>query len=376
MSAQGQKRTYPADRVYNFSAGPSMMPLEVLDQCSREMKNWNNSGMGVAEMSHRGKEFVQIWNMAESNLRQLLNVPQNFKVLMLQGGASGQFAAVPLNLLANPTASADYITTGQWSEKAVKECKKFTSGANEVASSKASKFTIIPDASTWKMTPGASYFHYCDNETVNGVEFPTIPQVNVPLVGDHSSNFLTRPIDFEKHAVVYAGAQKNAGPAGVTFNMVREDFLGKGLPICPTVMNWKAFVDADGMYNTPPTYAVYMLGLCLEHTKKCGGVQHMQEMRAKTASMVYDTIDSADGFYTCPVDKTCRSRTNIPFVIKGGNEALEKKFLEGAKKHSLYTLNGHRSVGGIRASIYNCMPLEGVETLVNYMKSFADENAD
>jgi len=353
-----------------------MMPVEVLEQCSREMKNWNNTGMGVAEMSHRGKEFVSIWNAAESNLKQLLNIPQNFKVLMLQGGASGQFAAVPLNLLDSNTAQADYITTGQWSEKAIKECKKYSSGATEVASSKASKFTIIPDASTWKLSPNAKYFHYCDNETVNGVEFPTVPQVSCPLVGDHSSNFLTRPIDFEKHAVVYAGAQKNAGPAGVTFAMVREDYLGKAMPICPTVMNWKAFVDADGMYNTPPTYAVYMLGLCLEHTKKCGGVQHMQEMREKTSKMVYDTIDTCDGFYTCPVEKTCRSRTNIPFVIKGGNDALEKKFLEEAKKHNLYTLAGHRSVGGIRASVYNCMPMEGVDTLVNFMKAFADENAD
>jgi phosphoserine aminotransferase len=375
MSAQGQKRPLADDRVFNFSAGPSMMPVEVLDQASREMKNWNGSGMGVAEMSHRGKEFVQIWNAAETNLRQLLNVPQNFKVLMLQGGASGQFASVPLNLLGSGDAAADYITTGQWSEKAVKECKKYTSGANEVASSKASKFTIIPDASTWKLSPNAKYFHYCDNETVNGVEFPTLPQVSTPLVGDHSSNFLTRPIDFSKHCVVYAGAQKNAGPAGVTLNFIRDDVLGKELPICPTVMNWKAFVDADGMYNTPPCYSVYMLGLCLEYTKKCGGVQHMQEMRAKTSKAVYDAIDSADGFYTCPVDKSCRSRTNIPFVIKGGNDALEKKFLEEAKKLGMCMLNGHRSVGGIRASIYNCMPMEGVDTLVSFMKSFADENA-
>jgi phosphoserine aminotransferase len=376
MSAQGQKRALDGGRVYNFSAGPSMMPVEVLEQCSREMKNWNGSGMGVAEMSHRGKEFVQIWNVAETNLRQLLNIPQNFKVLMLQGGASGQFAAVPLNLLASNTTAADYITTGQWSEKAVKECKKYSTACNEVASSKASKFTMIPDASTWKLSPGAAYFHYCDNETVNGVEFPTIPQVDVPLVGDHSSNFLTRPINFEKHSVVYAGAQKNAGPAGVTFTMVREELFGKAMPICPSVMNWKLFADADGMYNTPPTYAVYMLGLCLEHTKKCGGVAHMQEMRAKTSKAVYDAIDTADGFYTCPIDKSCRSRTNIPFVIKGGNDALEKKFLEEAKKQNLYTLAGHRSVGGIRASIYNCMPLEGVDTLVSFMKSFADENAD
>merc|ERR1719240_2479391 len=327
-------------------------------------------------MSHRGKEFVQIWNVAESNLRQLLNVPQNFKVLMLQGGASGQFAAVPLNLLASNTTAADYITTGQWSEKAIKECKKYSSGATEVASSKASKFTIIPDASSWQLSPNAAYFHYCDNETVNGVEFTTVPQVNVPLVGDHSSNFLTRPIDFEKHACVYAGAQKNAGPAGVTFNMVREDYIGKEMPICPTVMNWKAFVDADGRDNTPPTYAVCMLGLSLEHTKKCGGVAAMQEMREKTSTAVYGTIDACDGFYTCPVEKAFRSRTNIPFVIKGGNDALEKKFLEEAKKQNLYTLAGHRSVGGIRASIYNCMPLEGVDALVNFMKAFADENAD
>jgi phosphoserine aminotransferase len=327
-------------------------------------------------MSHRGKEFVQIWNVAESNLRQLLNVPQNFKVLMLQGGASGQFASVPLNLLGSATTPADYITTGQWSEKAVKEAKKYTSAAAEVASSKASKFTIIPDASTWKLSPGAAYFHYCDNETVNGVEFPAIPQVAVPLVGDHSSNFLTRPIDFEKHVCVYAGAQKNAGPAGVTCTFVKEDALGKALPITPTVLNYKSFVDADGMYNTPPCFAVYMLGLCLEHTKKVGGIAHMQEMRAKTSKAVYDVINASDGFYTCPVDKSCRSRTNIPFVLKGGNDALEKKFLEEAKKQQMTYLNGHRSVGGIRASIYNCMPLEGVDALVSFMKAFADENAD
>lgn len=350
------------------------MPLEVLEQCRDEMVNWNGAGMGVMEMSHRSKEFVSISDGAHNLTRELLNVPANWKIMLLAGGATGQFSAVPLNLLANSEESADYVVTGQWGDKAVKECAKYGK-ANRAADTKATKYTVIPDQSEWKLDAKAKYLHYCANETVNGVEFKYTPKVDVPLVCDHSSNFLTKTIDFEPHVCVYAGAQKNAGPAGVTAVMVREDALGKEQPICPTFFSWNEYAKTDSMYNTPPCYAMYVMGLYLQYTKAKGGVKYWDEVSEKKSTALYGAIDSSDGFYSCPVDKGCRSRTNVPFQIKGGDEALEKKFLEEAKKVKLYTLAGHRTVGGIRASLYNAMPMEGVDALLDFMKSFAGENA-
>jgi phosphoserine aminotransferase len=363
-----------ADRVFNFSAGPCCFPLEVLEKAASEMTNWNGCGMGVVEMSHRGKEFVSIFNECEANLRDMLNVPADWKVLLLQGGATGQFGAVPLNLLGSADATGDYAVTGQWGDKAEKECKKFGK-ANRVCDTKPTKYTIIPPVSEWKLTPGAAYLHYTHNETVNGVEFTKCPDVDVPLVGDVSSNFLTKTLDFNKHVAFYAGAQKNAGPAGVCVTMVKADALGKELPICPTVLSWKAFADADSMYNTPPCYSIYLMGLYLKYAKEKGGVAYWDEQAEKKSGALYDAVDTSSGFYTCPIDKSCRSRVNVPFQIKGGDEALEKKFLEEAKKKKLYTLAGHRTVGGIRASLYNGMPVEGVDALVNFMKDFATDNA-
>jgi len=346
----------------------------VLEKAAAEMVNWNGCGMGVVEMSHRSKEFMGIASKCEADLRELLKVPQDWKVLLLQGGATGQFAAAPLNLLGSADAVGDYAVTGQWGDKAEKECKKFGK-ANRVCDTKPTKYTVIPPVSEWKCTPGAAFLHYTGNETVNGVEFHTMPEVEAPLVCDTSSNFLSKPLDFSKHIAYYAGAQKNAGPAGVSVTLVKQDVLGKELPVCPTAFSWKAYADADSMYNTPPCYSIYLMGLYLQYTKEKGGIAAMDELATKKSVAVYDAIDKSDGFYTCPINEACRSRMNVPFQIKGGDEALEKKFLEEGKKRKLYTLAGHRTVGGIRASLYNGMPLAGVDELLSFMKDFATENA-
>jgi phosphoserine aminotransferase len=363
-----------SDRVYNFSAGPCTMPEEVLEHASKEMLSWQGCGIGVMEMSHRGKEFVSIYNNAQKNIRELLSIPANYKCLMLQGGAYGQFASVPLNMLGDSSKTGDYLVTGQWGDKAAAECAKYGK-SNRACDTKPTKYTVIPDASTWKLTPGASFVCYCANETVNGVEWKSTPNVESPLVGDHSSNFCSKPIEIEKHMAIYAGAQKNAGIAGLTYVIVREDVMGKELPICPSVMSWKMQDAADSMLNTPACYAMYMAGLYLDYMVKAGGVKHWDAMANKKSSMLYDTIDESNGFYTAPVEKKSRSRMNVPFQIQGGNEALEKKFMEEAKKVKLYTLAGHRSVGGLRASLYNGMKLEGVACLADFMKLFAQENA-
>jgi len=363
-------------RVYNFSAGPSQMPLEVLEEVQSNMVNWNGSGMSVMEMSHRGKEFTGIMNDLDRNFREILNVPDEYKVIFTQGGATLQFAGVPLNMLGGNT-KADYIVTGQWSEKAHKECSKYGSG-QAVCNSKGTKFTSIPDKSEWKLDSEAAYVHYCDNETVNGVEFSYTPDVgSVPLVADMSSNFCSRPIDVRKHAVIYAGVQKNLGPAGVCANIVHNDFLNgeKELKICPTYCSWKVAADNGSMYNTPASFTLYVIGEYLKYTKKVGGVAHWAELSDKKSRLLYDAIDNSNGFYTCPVEKASRSRMNVPFAILGG-EVVEKKFMEEAKKEKLFTLAGHRSVGGCRASLYNGMPLEGVEKLCNFMTSFMDENRE
>jgi len=319
-------------------------------------------------------EFMQVAAEAEKNFRDILDVPEEYKVLFNQGGATLQFASIPLNMLGD-NGKADYLVTGQWSEKAQKECAKYGTG-NVVCNTKSTKFTSIPGKADWTLDPEAAYVHYCDNETVNGVEFNYTPDVDVPLVGDMSSNFMSRPVNVRKHAVIYAGLQKNLGPAGICASIVHQDFLtGKReSKICPTYCSWKVTADNGSMYNTPASFTLYVMGEYLKYTKKVGGIAHWTELSDKKSGMLYDAIDGSDGFYGCPVDKSCRSRMNVPFVINGGDEALEKKFLEDAKKEKLFTLAGHRSVGGCRASLYNGMPLEGVEALANFMQSFMDEN--
>lgn len=360
--------------MYNFSAGPSMMPVEVLEEVQKQMLNWNGCGMSVMEMSHRGKEFVGIANEAEKNMREILDIPDEYKVIFVQGGATLQFSAIPLNMLGTK-GKADYLVTGQWGDKAQKECNKYGTG-NVVASTKATKHTHIPKPEEWKLDPEAAYFHYCMNETVNGVEFQYTPEVSTPMVADMSSNFMSRKIDVRKHACIYAGLQKNVGPAGMAVNILRPELVSGAdeMKICPTYCSWKTTSDADSMYNTPACFTMYVMGEYLKYTKKMGGVAFWEEQAIKKSGLLYDTIDGSDGFYQCPVEKESRSRMNVPFTINGGDEALEKKFLEDAKKVKLYTLAGHRSVGGCRASIYNGMPVEGVEALTGFMKSFMDEN--
>jgi len=335
----------------------------------------------VMEMSHRGKHFESIIAAAEADMRELLKIPKNFKVLFLQGGASTQFASVPLNLLGNrpdlgaDTVSADYIVTGQWGDKAAIECNKYAK-ANVAVSTKATKHTSIPPESEWKLSSESLYMHYTDNETVNGVEFKTVPDAKGKLlVCDASSNFMSKPIDWEKHACVYAGAQKNIGPSGNTIVIVREDLLGKALPACPTAMDWKVQGDAGSMYNTPACYPIYIMGLYLKHVKQCGGIDHFDKLADQRSKMLYGLIDGSDGFYTGPVDPACRSRVNVPFLVKGDDKDLTKKFLAGAEAEGLAALAGHRSVGGCRASLYNALPVEGVARLCVYMKRFQAANS-
>jgi phosphoserine aminotransferase len=357
-------------RIYNFSAGPAMLPEEVLQQAREEMLEWHGSGMAVMEMSHRGKEFMSIAAQAEADLRELLAVPANYKVLFLQGGASSQFAMVPLNLLRGKTG-ADYINTGMWSKKAIDEAKRFCT-VNVAASSETTKYTTIPARTQWKLNPDAAYVHYTPNETIGGVEFHWIPETgDVPLVADMSSTLLSRPIDVSKFSLIYAGAQKNIGPAGLTVVIVREDLLGKAQGGTPAMFDYKIHADADSMYNTPPTYAWYLAGLVFQLLKRKGGLKVMAESNKRKAEKLYAAIDGS-GFYRNPVETGSRSWMNVPFTI--ADEKLEKLFLAEAAKAGLRTLEGHRSVGGMRASIYNAMPEAGVDTLVNFMQDFARRN--
>jgi len=362
-------------RVFNFSAGPSQMPLEVLEGIQADLVNHKGSGMSIMEMSHRSKEFMSVASEAEKNMRDVLGVPDDYKVVFSQGGATLQFASVPLNLFGS-NAKADYLVTGQWADKAQKECNKY--GVGQVAfTTKDTKFTTIPDKSEWKLDPSACYAYYCDNETVNGVEFKETPDVgSVPLVADMSSNFVSRPIDVRKHHCIYAGLQKNLGPAGMAVSILHPDFCSgkEELKICPTYCSWKVGADNGSMYNTPACFTWYVMGEYLKYTKKVGGVAHWAEQSDKKSRMIYDIIDSSNGFYAAPVAKNARSRMNIPFTILGDDDAAQKKFMEEAKKLKLTTLSGHRSVGGLRASVYNGMPMEGVEKLADHMKSFMDEN--
>ncbi len=353
-------------RVYNFSAGPAALPAEVLEQAQAEMLDWNGSGMSVMEMSHRGKDYMSIAAKAEADLRQLMAIPDNYKVLFLQGGASSQFAMVPINLL-NGKKSADYLLTGQWSKKAVAEAKRFC-GVNLIADTTESKFTTVPDEGSLKFDADAAYVHYTPNETIVGVEFPYIPDTGeVPLVADMSSNILSRQIDVSKYGVIYAGAQKNIGPAGLTIVIVRDDLIGNADSNMPVMFDYKTFADNESMYNTPPTYSWYMAGLVFALGLKRGGLSAIEAINQRKAEKLYQAIDDS-AFYSNPVEKNCRSWMNVPFIL--ANAELDAVFLEQAAAKGLTTLKGHRSVGGMRASIYNAMPEAGVDALIEFMKEF------
>ena len=353
-------------RVFNFSAGPAVLPEEVLQQARDEMLDWQGSGMSVMEMSHRGKEFVAIAARAEADLRELLAIPENYKVLFLQGGASGQFAGIPMNLLRGKS-SADYVNTGAWSKKAIGEAKKFCS-VNVAASGEADNFMAVPAQSDWRLDPNAAYVHYTPNETISGVEFHWVPETGeVPLIADMSSTILSRPIDVSKFGLIYAGAQKNIGPAGLTLVIVREDLIGHADKQTPSVLNYQLQAEADSMYNTPPTYGWYLAGLVFQWLKAKGGLQGMAQINKRKAEKLYAAIDNSP-FYSNPVEVSSRSWMNVPFLL--ADDALNPTFLSEAKQAGLTTLAGHRSVGGMRASIYNAMPEAGVDRLIEFMAEF------
>ena len=357
------------DRIYNFSAGPSMLPVSVLEQCRDDMMNYKGSGMSVMEMSHRSKVYDAIIKQAEADLREVMNIPDNYKVMFLQGGASMQFANVCMNLMK--TGKADYIVTGQFSGKAYKEAQKF-GDAHCAATTKDENFTRIPEQEELNLRPDADYVHICYNNTIFGTKFPEIPDTgSIPLVADMSSCIISEPVDVSRFGVIYAGAQKNMAPAGLTIVIVREDLLGKARPETPTMLNWQIMADNDSMYNTPPCYCIYMAKLVYEWILGMGGLEEMKRRNERKASLLYDYLDS-QSYYTAPVEPSSRSMMNVTFVT--GDKELDAKFASDAAKAGLVNLKGHRSVGGMRASIYNAMPYEGVEALVAFMKKFAEEN--
>ena len=357
-------------RVYNFSAGPAAIPLEVLEQAQREMLDWNGSGMSVMEMSHRGKDYMSIAEKAESDLRTLMAIPANYKVLFLQGGASQQFAMIPMNLLAGKK-SADYINTGAWSKKAISEAKKFCT-PKIAATTEADKFMRAPAAAELKLDADAAYVHYTPNETIGGVEFPYVPATGeIPLIADMSSTILSRPIDVSKFGLIYAGAQKNIGPAGMAVVIVREDLIGKAPEGTPTMLDYKTHAAEGSMYNTPPTYTWYIAGLVFAWLLKNGGLTAMGAINERKAKKLYAAIDGSS-FYKNPVEVGSRSWMNVPFTL--AKPELDETFLKEAKKAGLVTLKGHRSVGGMRASIYNALPEAGVDALIAFMKDFAQRN--
>ena len=348
-----------------------MLPEAVLKQAQEELSDWHGAGASIMEMSHRGKEFVSVHAEAEKDVRDLLGVPDNYKVLFLQGGASTQFATIPMNLLRGKT-KADYIWTGSWGKKAISEAKKYCS-VNVAASSEGDKFTTIPPFESWSLSQDAAYVHYTPNETIEGVEFHWMPDVgNVPLVADFSSTILSRPIDVSRFGLIYAGAQKNIGPAGVTLVIVRDDLMGDVLPITPSVFDYAQQAKADSMLNTPPTYGIYLAGLVFKWMKAQGGLSAMGATNERKAKKLYAAIDGSS-FYSNPVEKSSRSWMNVTFVL--ANAELDKEFLAGAEEAGLTTLKGHRSVGGMRASIYNAMPEAGVDALIDYMADFEKRKA-
>jgi len=357
-------------RVYNFSAGPSMLPLQVLEACAKDMLDYNGSGMSVMEMSHRSPVYDEIIKDAEAKLRQLMNIPDNYKVLFLQGGASTQFAAVPLNLM-NKNKKADYIVSGQFSGKAQKEATKYGDVAI-AASSKDANFSFVPKTDRSSFRPDADYVHICFNNTIYGTKFPYIPDTgDIPLVADMSSCIISEPVDVSKFGMIYAGAQKNMAPAGLTVVIIREDLMGNAREDIPVMLDYKTMADNDSMYNTPPCYCIYVAKLVYEWILGLGGLEEMKKLNEKKANLLYDYLDSQD-YYIAPVEKESRSMMNVTFVT--GDADLDKKFAKEAEAQGLKNLKGHRSVGGMRASIYNAMPYEGVEALVAFMKKFAEEN--
>jgi phosphoserine aminotransferase len=350
------------------------MPLEVLEQAAAEMTNWHGSGMGVMEMSHRGKEFVSIYEQTEADLRELLAIPSNFKILFMQGGGIAENAIVPLNLSRGETI--DVVVTGSWSEKSYKEASKYCT-PHLAATGEDSHFTTLPTPAQWQLSPSAQYVHICTNETIHGVEFHALPDLkalgcDAPLVIDFSSHVLSRSIDWSKVGVAFGGAQKNIGPAGVTLVVVREDLLGHALKVCPSAFNYKTVADNGSMYNTPPTYSIYMAGLTFQWLKRQGGVAAMEQRNIAKAQLLYDFLDSSS-FYSNKVAHDCRSRMNVPFFL--ADESRNDAFLAGAKAAGLLQLKGHKSVGGMRASIYNAMPIEGVQALVDYLRAFEKTQA-
>ena len=357
------------NRVYNFSAGPSMLPLSVLEQCAKEMTDYNGSGMSVMEMSHRSPVYDAIIKEAEKDLRELMNIPDNYKVLFMQGGASTQFAAIPLNLMKN--GKADYVVSGQFSKKAYEEAQKYGE-AKCIASSKDRTFAYIPTITPDMVSPDADYVHVCYNNTIFGTKYPEVPNVgDKVLVADMSSCIISEPVDVTKFGVIYAGAQKNMAPAGVTIVIIREDLLGNARPETPTMLNYQVMADNDSMYNTPPCYAIYVAGLVYKWILGLGGLEAMKKINEEKAAILYDYLDSSDLFKP-GADKEYRSMMNVTFVT--GNEELDKKFCKEADAAGFKNLKGHRSVGGMRASIYNAMPTEGVKALVEFMKDFENKN--
>ena len=356
-------------RVYNFSAGPAAIPLEVLEQINADLFDWQGTGMSVMEVSHRSKEFVALAARAESNLRSLIGVPDDYSVLFPQGGATMQMAMAPLNL-TSPDDTADYIVTGSWGKKAAGEAGKFCT-SNVAASSADKNFTYIPEESTWNRSENAAYLHYTPNETIAGVEFNFVPGGDAPLVADMSSNILSRPIDVSQFGVIYAGAQKNIGPAGITLVIVKNALLDRARASNPHLMTWKSYADSDSMTNTPPTFAWYVADLVFQWLINKGGVESMGEMNARKARKLYAAIDDS-GFYSNPVAIDCRSRMNVPFIL--ADAGLDAKFLQESHAHGLTNLKGHRSVGGMRASIYNAVTEDAVDALIAFMAEFERTN--
>ncbi len=352
--------------IYNFSAGPAVLPRAVLEQAQAELLDWHGSGMSVMEMSHRGKEFMSIAGQAEADLRELLAIPDNYRVLFLQGGATSQFAMVPLNLLRGKQ-QADYINTGAWSKKAIGEAGRFCE-VNVAASAEDSGFTTIPALESWQLNSDAAYVHYTPNETIGGVEFHWVPDTgDVPLVADMSSTILSRPLDVSRYGVIYAGAQKNIGPAGLTVVIVRDDLTGDTVAGTPSMYDYKLHADYDSMLNTPPTYGWYLAGLVFDWLKQQGGLAAMAEINQRKSARLYDAVSASD-FYNSPVDVACQSWMNVPFTL--ADASLDSEFLAQAATASLLNLKGHRSVGGMRASIYNAMPEAGVGALIDFMGEF------
>jgi phosphoserine aminotransferase len=361
------------NRLWNFSAGPAALPEEVLQQAQEELLNWHGAGCGVMEMSHRGKEFTGIIEQAEADLRELMDIPADYKVLFLQGGATQQFAQIPLNLLAG--RAADYIVTGVWSDKAYKEARRISPLVRCAATTEASHFTRLPTAEEIRLDPFAAYLHVCTNETIHGVEIPAerIADTGVPLVADMSSHILSRPVLVEKFGLIYAGAQKNIGPSGLTLVIVHQDLLGLAPLTIPSVMDYAVMAENGSLLNTPPTYGIYIAGLVFQWLKRQGGLAGIDAVNAEKARILYECIDQSDGFYRNPVALDCRSRMNVPFTLAAA--PLDAVFLAESKAAGLMSLKGHKSVGGMRASIYNAVPLAGVQALVDFMNDFAQRKA-